>query len=69
MPFYVLNFANKQLLITDVAIFAEDGLFWPSIVTFQQLICDIMQTWVTGIMMSYSLIILGCVNWHKNDLH
>ena len=30
----------KKLLITDFAIVTEDGLFWFSIVTSPQLICD-----------------------------
>ena len=59
----------KQLSIADIAIVAKDSLFWRSIVTSPQLICDITRTRVTGIVMSYSSFVLACLNWHKDDLH
>ena len=42
MLFYVLitQFQLKQLSIADFAIVAKDGLFWLSIVTSPQLICE-----------------------------
>ena len=59
----------KQLSITDVAIVAKHIFLWLSIVTSPQLICDVTQMWGTGIVMSYSSIVLACTNWHKGDLH
>ena len=59
----------KQLSIADFAIVAKDGLFWLSIVTSLQLICDITRTRVVGIVTSYSSIVLACANWRKCDLH
>ena len=59
----------KQLTIADFAIDAKDGLFWFSIVTSLQLICDVTQTRVTGIVMWYSSIVLARANWCKGDLH
>ena len=32
------------------------------------LICDVALTQGTGIVTSYSLIVLACANWHKGDL-
>ena len=49
------------------AIVAKDGLFWLGIVTSPQLICDVTRTWSTGIVTSYSSIVL--VYWCKGDLH
>ena len=68
---YVLNtkFRQKQLSITDFAIVAKDGLFWLNIVTSPQLICDVTRTWGTGIVTSYSSIVLARANWHKGELH
>ena len=37
---------------------------WPFL-----LICDVTQTWGTGIVMSYSSIVLARANWCKGDLH
>ena len=44
--FYVLNtqFRWKQLSIDDLAIVTKDGIFWPSIVSSPQLICDVTRT-------------------------
>ena len=69
--FYVLNtqFCWKQLSIADFAIVAKDGLFWLSIETSPQLICDVTQTWSTGIMTLYSSIVLARANLRKDDLH
>ena len=59
----------KQLLIADFAIVAEDGLFWISIVTSPQLICDVTRTWGAGIVTSYLSIVLARANWREGDLH
>ena len=59
----------KQLLIADFAIVAEDGLFWISIVTSPQLICDVTRTWGAGIVISYLSIVLARANWREGDLH
>ena len=59
----------KQLLITDFAIVGEDGLFWLSIVTSPQLICDVTRTWGAGIVTSYSSSVLARTNWQKGNLH
>ena len=40
----------KKLSIADFAIVAKDGLFWFSVVTSLQLICDVTRTRVTGIV-------------------
>ena len=68
---YVLNtqFRYKQLSISDFAIVAKGGPFWLSIVTSPQLICDVTWTWSTGIVTSYSSIVLARANWRKGDLH
>ena len=55
---------NYQSLIVT-----EDGLFWPSIVTSQQLIRDVTRMWGTGIVTSYMSIVLACVNWRKGNIH
>ena len=47
----------------------QGGLFWPSIVTSPQLICDVMRTRNTGIVMSYLSIVIARANWHKGELH
>ena len=59
----------KQLSIADFAIVAKDGLLWFNIVTSLQLICDVSRTRVTGIVTSYSSIVLARANWRKGDLH
>ena len=59
----------KQLSIADFAIVAKDGLFWFSIVTSPQLICDVTRMYDTGIVTSYSSIVLARANWRKGDLH
>ena len=58
-------FHYKQSSIARFAIVAKNGLFWLNIVTSSKLICDVMQTQGTGIVTSYSLIVLAC----KGDLH
>ena len=67
--FYVLNtpFYYKQSWNTHFAIVAKDGLFWLNIVTLLQLSCEITRG--TGIVTSYSLIVLARANWRKGDLH
>ena len=51
-PFYLnTQFCYKQLSIADFAIVAKDGVSWLSIVRSPQLICDVRQTWDTGIVM------------------
>ena len=69
--FYVLNtpFRYKQSSIAHSAIDAKDGLFWIYIVTSSQLICDVMRTRGTGVVTSYSSIVLARANWRKGDLH
>ena len=59
----------KQWSITDFAIVVKDGIFWLSTVTSPQLICDVMRTWGTGIVTSYSSIVRARTNWRKDDLH
>ena len=51
------------------AIVVKDGLFWLSIMTSPQLICDVTRTRDTGIVTSYSSIVIARVNWRKGDLH
>ena len=60
---------QKTLSIAYFAIVAKDGLFWFSIVTSLQLICNVPRTRVTGIVTSYSSIVLARANWRKGDLH
>ena len=71
MLFYVFNtpFHYKQSSIAYFTIDAKDGLFWINIVTSSQLICDVTQTRGTGIVLSYSPIVLACTNWRIGDLH
>ena len=52
----------KQLSIADFAIVAKDSLFWFSIVTSPQLICDVTRMYDTGIVTSYSSIVLALEN-------
>ena len=52
----------KQLSIADFAIVAKGALFWLSIVTSPQLICDATRTWGTGIVTSYSPIVPARAN-------
>ena len=69
--FYILNtpFRYKQLSVAHFANVARDGLFWLNIVTSSQLICDVTRTRGTGIVTSYSSIVLARANWRKGDLH
>ena len=48
---------------------AKGGLFWPSIVTSPQLICDVMQTRNTGIVTSYLFIVIARASCRKGHLH
>ena len=59
--FYILNtpFRYKQSSIAHFAIVARDGLFLINIVTSSQLICDVTRTRGTGIVTSYSSIVLA----------
>ena len=59
----------KYLTIAGFAIVAKDGLLCLSIVTSSQLICDVMGTWGTDIVMSYLPIVLTHTNWCKGNLH
>ena len=67
--FYVLNtpFRYKQTSFVHFAVVAKDGPFWLNIVTSSQLICDITRG--TGIVTSYSSIVLARAKWRKGDLH
>ena len=53
----------------DFAIVAKGGLFWLGIVTSPQLICDVTRRRHTGIVTSYSSIVIARANWRKGDLH
>ena len=59
----------RTIPLNCFAIVAKDGLFSFSIVTSLQLICDVTRTRVTGIVTSYSSIVLARPNWRKGDLH
>ena len=59
----------KQLSIADFAIVAKDSLFWLSIVTSPQLICDVTRMLYIGIVTSYSSIVLARAKWSQGDLH
>ena len=63
------NDSAKKKSIADLAIVAKDGLFWFSIVTSLQLICDVTRMRATGIVTSYLSIVLARANWRKGDLH
>ena len=69
--FYVMNTQIRQELPSSAyfAIVAKGGLFWPSIMTSPQLICDVMRTRNTGIVTSYLFIVIARANWRKGDLH
>ena len=69
--FYILStsFRYKISLIAHFTIVTKDGLFWLNIVTSSQLICDVTRTQGTGIVTSYSSIVLARANWRKGDLH
>ena len=55
-------------MIPVFAIVVKDGPFWLSIVTSPQLISYVTQTWGTGIVTSYLLIVLARADWRKGDL-
>ena len=59
--FYVQStqFCWEQSLLTHFAIVAKDSHFWLSIVTSLKLICDAKRTQGTGIVTSYSSIVLA----------
>ena len=63
------QFSKKTLSIPDFVIVAKGGLFSLGIVTSPQLICDVMQARFTGIVTSYSSIVLARANWRKGDIH
>ena len=69
--FYVLStpFRYKQASIAHFAIVANDSLFCLNIVTSSQLIGDVTRTRGTGIVTSYSSIVIARANWRKGDLH
>ena len=50
-------------------VVTKDGLFWFSTVTSPQLVCHIMRKLGTGIVTSYSSIVLAHANWSKSNLH
>ena len=68
---YILNtpYRYKQSPLAHFAIDTKDGLFWINIVTSSPLVCGVMHTRGTGIVTSYSSIILARANWRKGDLH
>ena len=69
---YVMSWTHnsaKKLSIAHFAITVKEGLFWLSIVTSPQLICDVKRTRVTSTMTSYSSIVLAHANLRKGDLH
>ena len=55
----------KQSLIADFAIFAKDLALWCQ----HSSICDVKQTWSTGIVMSYLWIVFARANWRKGNFH
>ena len=59
------QFRQKQSSVANFTIVAKDGLFWFSIVMSLQLICDVTRMRVTGIVTSFSSIVLSRANWRK----
>ena len=59
----------KTLSIAEFAIVAKDIVFWLSIcdVTTVDMLCH--ANLGTGIVTSYSSIVLARANWRKGDLH
>ena len=55
----------RSIIERSFAIVAKSSLFWLSIVTWLQLICDVMRTRDTGIVTSYSSILIARSNWRK----
>ena len=57
---HAIWYPEHTILIKTFSIteFAIDGLFWLSIVTSPQSVCYVMTNWGTGIVMSYSSIVL-----------
>ena len=49
----------KHLSTADFAIVAKESLFWLSIVTSSQLICDVTRMLYTGIVTSYPYAQIG----------
>ena len=66
---WTYRFHYKQSSIAHFAIVAKDGLFWLNIVKSSPLSCDVTRMRGTGIVMSYSSIVLARANWCKGDLH
>ena len=66
---WIHNFAknNYPSVISPLSI--KDGHFWLSIVTSLQLICDVTRTSDTGIVTSYSSIVLARANWYRDDFY
>ena len=56
---------NHQSLISPLSL----RTVWLNIVTSSQLICGVTRTRGTGIVTSYSSIVLARANWRKGDLH
>ena len=67
--FLTCNFLSWTHCSAHFAIVAKEGLFWLNIVTSSQLICDVTRMRGTGIVTSYSSIVLARANWRKGDLH
>ena len=69
--FYVMNTQIRYKLSSSAhfAIVAKGGIFWLSIVTSPQLICDVTRTRETGFVTSYLSIVIARANWRKSDLH
>ena len=63
------KFRLQQSSIVHFAIVTNDGVFWLSIVTSPQLICDVTWTPGTSIVTSYSSIVLARADWRKRDLY
>ena len=58
----------KQSSMAHLTIATNDRVFWLSIVTSLQLICDVTQTRGTGIVQSYSSIILALTLTPKRSI-
>ena len=57
----------KQSSIAHFVFVAKEGIFWLSIVTSSQWMCDVTRTRVTSIVTSYSSIVLASANWPKGE--
>ena len=56
------TYPQRTIIERSFAIVAKGSLFWFSIVTSPQLICDVMRTRDTGIVTSYSSIVIARAN-------